>query len=424
MATKYTYSVSTDFPNQVVSAARLIEEIQASAIVTALDHIDVAGDVCDIWFKADLSTGDETLLDGVVAAHTGEPPVRVQKTVAHNIDGEPLPLSPSGAPQFAAQPLQLGQAKFKQPVSGSELMNVNGTPAGTPVVLWNGTGAGDTGGDWTRSGVGSEATAAMHSGTNGLDTGSTTAGNTATFDNGSMTDVVGTYDAVAFWINPQAYPASSVIRAVWLDGSDAVVGSNVKVDDYVTNMDLGVWQKVTIPISDFNLTGNVQKFRLRFMAVDGQQHYIDDIELVAAGSGGVKRFRVAAESGTIYRTDAIMLVLVEENSNWSGDGFASLSALTNGLILRQVDTELVEDNVLWSINIKDNVDLFGRMIIQNDVVFGNGEHLFTLAMRPDKRVKASVEVTETKVLEWVVRDDLTDINQLRAYLHFGVEVIS
>lgn len=54
---------------------RLKKEIQDSAIVTALDHIDTddGTQVCDIWFKDVLDSGDETILDGIVANHTGEP---------------------------------------------------------------------------------------------------------------------------------------------------------------------------------------------------------------------------------------------------------------------------------------------------------------------------------------------------------------
>ncbi len=72
-ATKYTYSISGDFPNQAVNPSSLSAEILASAIITALDFINVAGNNCDIWFKAELSAGDETILDGVVAAHQGTP---------------------------------------------------------------------------------------------------------------------------------------------------------------------------------------------------------------------------------------------------------------------------------------------------------------------------------------------------------------
>jgi len=68
---KYTYSIQDDFLNHIVATDRLTLEIRASAIVTALDRIDTSGDACDVWFKAALSQGDETILDGLIAAHTG-----------------------------------------------------------------------------------------------------------------------------------------------------------------------------------------------------------------------------------------------------------------------------------------------------------------------------------------------------------------
>lgn len=71
--TTYTYSISTDFPNHAVSSDRLTVEIRESAIVTALDCINTIGDACQIVFKADLSSGDESILDGLVAVHSGEP---------------------------------------------------------------------------------------------------------------------------------------------------------------------------------------------------------------------------------------------------------------------------------------------------------------------------------------------------------------
>lgn len=89
----YTYSISTDFPNGKVAADKLAQEIQQSAIVTALDRIDTTSDICDVWFKAELSAGDKTILDGVVAAHDGEP-----------IKPKPDPKSPSGFPLIIPEP--------------------------------------------------------------------------------------------------------------------------------------------------------------------------------------------------------------------------------------------------------------------------------------------------------------------------------
>ncbi len=77
--TNYTYVISTAFPNGKVATDRLTLEIESSAIITALLKINTSGDDCNIWFKDALSAGDQTTLDGIVAAHSGEPlPSRAQ----------------------------------------------------------------------------------------------------------------------------------------------------------------------------------------------------------------------------------------------------------------------------------------------------------------------------------------------------------
>lgn len=70
---EYTYSTSEDFPNGTVATDRLTQEIRDSAITVALDYINTDGDDCIVVFKADLSSGEEDVLDGLVAAHSGEP---------------------------------------------------------------------------------------------------------------------------------------------------------------------------------------------------------------------------------------------------------------------------------------------------------------------------------------------------------------
>lgn len=329
--------------------------------------------------------------------------------------------TPDGTRLVAERTLLLGQKTFRRSDDNSEQMAVDGRALGTPVILWNGTGASDTGGDWTRAGVGSETAGSAYYGTNGLDTGATSDGNNITFDNGSMIDVDGTYSQVSFWMNPQAYPAGSRFRVLWLDSSNTMVGNNVLVSDYTTNMDTGVWQKITIPISDFNLTGNVQKFRGRFLNTSGQDFYFDDFELVPSGAGGPFRFQVAAPDATVqYHISMLVLMLSEDESGWDDDKFADVAALPNGLLLRQRDMDLEEDNILWKFNSKDNVDLFGRYHPQESFVFNNGKLLVGFMVKPGK---ASIIVTDKKVLEFVVRDDLSSISNIRAYAHYGVETI-
>lgn len=72
--TKYTYSIQNDTPNHQVNSDTLGAEIRANTGITiALSHIDTSGDVLDVWMRDALPTEQETVLDGVIAAHSGAP---------------------------------------------------------------------------------------------------------------------------------------------------------------------------------------------------------------------------------------------------------------------------------------------------------------------------------------------------------------
>ena len=94
--TEYVFSIQNDFPNHKVASDRLTLEIQASSIVTALERIDTDGDACDIWFKAALSAGDETTLDGIVATHSGEPLPAPSLVTMADAAGTALPTAADG----------------------------------------------------------------------------------------------------------------------------------------------------------------------------------------------------------------------------------------------------------------------------------------------------------------------------------------
>jgi hypothetical protein len=70
--TKYTFSVTGDFPNQKVSVDRLTQEIQDSTVTIALSFINVNGDNCDIWFKDILSSDNSSALVAIISTHSGE----------------------------------------------------------------------------------------------------------------------------------------------------------------------------------------------------------------------------------------------------------------------------------------------------------------------------------------------------------------
>ena len=69
----YTYSIANDTANSAVGVARLTEEIEESSISDSLQFIVATGDLLDIFFDGALSSGDETTLNSLVAAHSGDP---------------------------------------------------------------------------------------------------------------------------------------------------------------------------------------------------------------------------------------------------------------------------------------------------------------------------------------------------------------
>lgn len=72
--TSYTYSISGDFPNQKVDCAKFQYEIEQSSISSAVViYVHTSGDNCYVWFDDPLSGADQTTLNGLVAAHDGEP---------------------------------------------------------------------------------------------------------------------------------------------------------------------------------------------------------------------------------------------------------------------------------------------------------------------------------------------------------------
>ena len=73
MATfKYTYPFSA-FPNHKVDLDSLQEQIRESAISVALDHVGTYGEEEENFFRAELSTADVSVLNVVIANHTGIP---------------------------------------------------------------------------------------------------------------------------------------------------------------------------------------------------------------------------------------------------------------------------------------------------------------------------------------------------------------
>jgi hypothetical protein len=71
----YDYTIATAFPFARVDSTRFTSEILASSISSAsLRRIDTDSGTCSVWFSGVLSGPDQSALDALVAAHSGDPP--------------------------------------------------------------------------------------------------------------------------------------------------------------------------------------------------------------------------------------------------------------------------------------------------------------------------------------------------------------
>jgi hypothetical protein len=328
------------------------------------------------------------------------------------------PLDVQGNPVVAQKECTLGREPFVRIDDGSESMNIDGRASGSPVNLWNGTGIDDTGADWTASGTGSETTASKKNGTNGWDTGVAALNDDTVFNNGSMVDIDGSYDSLDFWMQVKAYPVGSKMKIRWLDSADSVVGNNVNVDDYVDNMDIDEWKAVSIPIEDFGLDGNVQKLQFRYRQVAGQQYWFDDIETVSSDGGGPYKFRVAAlDANTRYHLSMAAVLITATSTGWASDAFGNISAgLLHGLKLRH--RRMSTSETIWKFVSRNNMQLFGQYYPQESFTFSDNLLMVGFMVKPDR---AEVIITNDDVLEFLVRDDLSSLAEMRAFCHYGVE---
>lgn len=376
----------------------------------------------DVVYRTDVRASDFTDYNSTFPTRTA---VEDEDEALANIIGLAVVLDPravDGTPYSAARNLVLGQKTMLRVDDGSAAMHINGLAAGSAVVIWNGGGAGDTGADWTPSAQGSETAESMHSGTNGWDTGVTAAGNFTKFDGGDNQTIAGVYDELSFWMQPKAYPPGSNLQIRWkTSGGGNAGGAELNVADYVVNFDLDVWQKVTIPIADFGLTADVDKIQFQFASQGGQQFWFDDIELNTSAGGGPFTFRLAAPDALArYHVSMIVVVLAAPDIGWDTSAFADIAGgIANGLLLRH--RRISTGSTIWSINSKDNVDLFGRFHPQESVTFADGTLQCGFMIKPGL---ASVVITDDDVLEFIVRDDLSTLTGARAFVHYGVEDVS
>ena len=151
---QFTYTM-TDFPTSHVDVPRFESEIRASAILVALDRIELVPPTCTVFFRADLSNADQAILDALVAAHSGEPIPSTGPMSVKLVDTEGLdPKTASSCTEFIevevheGEPVSEGMISYPFPVDVAaaryvmddphyeygDKFDVFGIPAGDPAI--------------------------------------------------------------------------------------------------------------------------------------------------------------------------------------------------------------------------------------------------------------------------------------------------
>jgi len=169
--------------------------------------------------------------------------------------------------------------------SDDEVLYISETCPGTEAVynIWNGTGALDIGTDWNHSGDGVEADYAMYNGTNGLD---------ADLSNGDKfkfgkTDYISVdiqnYDYLTMMLNVRSWQANKSIK-IKLSKTGGNPGDTLNLENYVDTVNTNDWQKVFIPLSDFNIPASalpghpIYADYLQFSSKGNIHFYLDDVK--------------------------------------------------------------------------------------------------------------------------------------------------
>lgn len=415
MQTSYTYSIFSDTPNNKADLSSLEYEIFLSAtdsndpITTTLLGTQINGDNLIITFAASLSAEEVSKLNAIVSTHAGNPR-NVPETVSLN-----LPTTADGTLQTSKQQLDLGRLAFKRIDSQSEKMNIDGSESGNISNIFNGT---ENPIDWVISGIGSVTEESGRDGY-GYDSGITTLINQSISFDSEITQSLTNFDLLEFYIQIKTLPLLSKIRVSWKDGYSNTIGVTLDVEHYISNLDFDEWKKVTIPITDFGLgDSEVQILNFSLEGAVGSRVWLDNIDLVSQAPGPYI-FRVSAPTNEIYNIEKIVLSISAPDSGWNSSSFGNIAnGLENGLLFRY---RMIDGYTFWSFNCRNNMELFGQLSVLNNINFNDAELTVIFALEPN--LSSVILVDDDEVIEMVVRDDLSSLTNMRAYLHYGVERI-
>lgn len=300
------------------------------------------------------------------------------------------------------------------PTVGFE-MAINGAFGGTPEVIHNGV---DTVA-WTGSNINGTKvtfndTTQPQAGSNNVLVNKPTVGNIWEFDKGSDL-TLSSWQALSLYIYVgSGWTAGNSISIYGYDtGTGLTVGQSVLLEDYFNEIEFGVYQKLSIPLTDMNLSaGTIDAIRMEVVAKSGSGIvcYIDTFQVEETSGSTI--FSVEAPQGKKYYVDEFRFTYIDALSttlasnsmhNLSYDKILGLTKLTNGIGFSRIK----DGKAVFSAGITCLADSTrGGSMVENVFSDGTNTHItistkFASPVLLDSRTSDAITVT--------VNDDLTGL---------------
>jgi len=300
-------------------------------------------------------------------------------------------------------------------------MAIDGAFGGTPDKVHDGldstlwTGSSIAGSKFTFNAT--PPTASPVSGGNAVLVNNASAGNVMQFDKGSDINLAN-YAGVSLYVYvTSGWGVGDSIALYGYDtGTGTQIQTEVRLQDYFNEFELGVWHKLSIPLSDFGLgdsTIDAFRFDVDAKVGAGPIFYIDDIQVEETG-GGIE-FQIKPPQGTKLIIDKVRFTIIDNiaatlasNSMTalSHDKILGLNELTAGIGLnRYSDGKIITSSTVKSV---------GQMILSGGTIDNQISDGTNTLITVDTTFSSPIVLDSRVDDRWtvVVNDDLSTLTSL------------
>jgi hypothetical protein len=324
----------------------------------------------------------------------------------------------------------IAQTKFAINDTFGADINQSATFTGTPEGVHNGIDSTL----WTASALSGtwdfESTDQFKSGAKSVDGTAANNNTVAQFEKAS-TISTGSYVALTGWVYISDWSTGGSVKEIEIELRTAGVlqGNFINVSEYLDSTSFGVWQKIIIPLGDFNTgTVDIDQVWVRNRDQGGgaaPNFYLDDIQFEE--TGGTQVYSVIPDTGTIFKPDSLTISLADAydstlaNSsvpNIKYNQLLGVSKLDGGIILRLT----VDDKVRFQAILKQHLDFI--QIPFNWSASGDGTNTSISYIIDFGKVPLELDSRRGDKIELIISDDLSGLLHFRASFRGSTEQIA